>query len=152
MAETFISGSTDDTMVERPPDGNDVDVRVRAVLDFVPASSPAFRGEMHTVGKSFCSKSRVLTSRLYNGDQTSSLFRWAPQAKSWSRSQRTWSKLLPKVVHWSQCRSGPLCSFLTCCSSSLRDSSPIANALTAYSNGFFCGWREILVSFHSNGG
>ena len=90
------------------------------------------------LGKSFCSKSRVLTSRLYNGDQTSSLFRWAPQAKSLSRSQRAWSKLLPKAVHWSQCRSGP--------SSSLRDSPPIANERTAYSDGFFCGRREILVS------
>ena len=111
-----------------------------------------FRGEMHMVGKSFCSKSRVLTSRLYNGDQTSSLFRWAPQAKSLSRSQRAWSKLLPKAVHWSQCRSGPLCSCLACCSSSLRDSPPIANERTAYSDGFFCGRREILVSFSSKGG
>ena len=111
-----------------------------------------FRGEVHMVGKSFCSKSRVLTSRLYNGDQTSSLFRWAPQAKSLSRSQRAWSKLLPMAVHWSQCRFGPLCSCLACCSSSLRDSPPIANERTAYSDGLCCGRREILVSFYSKGG
>ena len=48
VAETFISGSTDDTTVERPPDGNDVDVRVRALPEFVPASSPAFSwGDAH---------------------------------------------------------------------------------------------------------
>ena len=48
VAETFISGSTDDTTVERLPDGNDVDVRVRALPEFVPASSPAFSwGDAH---------------------------------------------------------------------------------------------------------